>query len=762
MPDRTLLVPVAASVATATVVEDTIGYTPMRFKAGTRLKLTGNGFCPGTRVEVGNTLAIASTTVAPDSRSLLFHMPRLATTGPVTVVPPGANARPYVTSNMVTTRTFRSYNAYQFENFDWGSLSWGELVDAYGKGDMFIRANPCWPLYYCPVPTGIPNPLAYLSFLTLKTMAPESNGHCFGMVRTLPYFLFGLRHPGQFTPGADHPYALGSSSGPGSKLRHFIDGQHTVQWSVEALHAFLNRSTNVADQVQRIKSSLRSDFPGVALFYGGANKTVGHVVTAYDLKETSNGFDIYVYNNNTPFRPAVEIGPSKVDAHRDRETGDQGVIRVRGNKWTFVNGSSSWSGTGGTMWAMPSNTAPRDPTLVTLPSTLLTFTLGQFGSPSGAARVGVVPAGVEWLPALDKRASPMTVGTLLANGERSLSHIIRGSKRGTYSELLTGNGFSAAVMKVRTDAGVVDRITANPKMRSIQFSGTKSRPVELTIAVANGRSETRTAIIHTTTRPGDSERVRLARNGALIYEHTGKETAFSVELSSSAPSAGTPRVTTGPLRISAGDRVTISPRDWRSLSKLRLEVRHAGRARIVRTITSRRVIPDVGVHVSRPKFQQSVGGREVLLTTTFSRVPTNATGAVLLQLKHAGRVVKSRAVPLYRIRAGLRVDHWQLPKHLGAGYRLDAHITVIAGQRRPATLTITRSAVVPGPKGSAHHVVRRGDTLWDLARHRLPSGATDTEITREWHRWYNVNHRVVGDDPDLIFPGQILRVPSMP
>ncbi|GAA5027493.1 hypothetical protein GCM10023258_22290 [Terrabacter aeriphilus] len=56
--------------------------------------------------------------------------------------------------------------------------------------------------------------------------------------------------------------------------------------------------------------------------------------------------------------------------------------------------------------------------------------------------------------------------------------------------------------------------------------------------------------------------------------------------------------------------------------------------------------------------------------------------------------------------------------------------------------------------------VRRGDTLWSIAAHHLGSGATPTSTAREWPRWYAANREVIGDDPDLLLPGQQLRPPE--
>jgi len=57
-------------------------------------------------------------------------------------------------------------------------------------------------------------------------------------------------------------------------------------------------------------------------------------------------------------------------------------------------------------------------------------------------------------------------------------------------------------------------------------------------------------------------------------------------------------------------------------------------------------------------------------------------------------------------------------------------------------------------------VVLRGDSLWSIAARQLPGEATDAEIDRTWHQWYSANAAVLGSDPNLIFPGQILLPPT--
>ena len=57
-------------------------------------------------------------------------------------------------------------------------------------------------------------------------------------------------------------------------------------------------------------------------------------------------------------------------------------------------------------------------------------------------------------------------------------------------------------------------------------------------------------------------------------------------------------------------------------------------------------------------------------------------------------------------------------------------------------------------------VVRRGDSLWSVAARHLGPDASEAEIARAWPAWFEANRAVIGDDPDLLLPGQVLRPPE--
>ncbi len=72
----------------------------------------------------------------------------------------------------------------------------------------------------------------------------------------------------------------------------------------------------------------------------------------------------------------------------------------------------------------------------------------------------------------------------------------------------------------------------------------------------------------------------------------------------------------------------------------------------------------------------------------------------------------------------------------------------------------------PAAPSAADRVVVRGDCLWHIAADsllgelgRLP---TDSEIATAVHAWWTANADVIGPDPDLLLPGQVLRPPGPP
>lgn len=71
-----------------------------------------------------------------------------------------------------------------------------------------------------------------------------------------------------------------------------------------------------------------------------------------------------------------------------------------------------------------------------------------------------------------------------------------------------------------------------------------------------------------------------------------------------------------------------------------------------------------------------------------------------------------------------------------------------------------RASSASSAGGVVDIVVHRGDSLWSIAARHLGPAATTAQIDAEWHRWFAANHHLIGDDANLITPGQVLSRPA--
>lgn len=68
---------------------------------------------------------------------------------------------------------------------------------------------------------------------------------------------------------------------------------------------------------------------------------------------------------------------------------------------------------------------------------------------------------------------------------------------------------------------------------------------------------------------------------------------------------------------------------------------------------------------------------------------------------------------------------------------------------------------LPGhPVAGPTVVVQPGDCLWELARRHAPGATSDLDVARLTRAWHETNRAVIGPDPDVVHPGQVLTVPT--
>jgi nucleoid-associated protein YgaU len=88
----------------------------------------------------------------------------------------------------------------------------------------------------------------------------------------------------------------------------------------------------------------------------------------------------------------------------------------------------------------------------------------------------------------------------------------------------------------------------------------------------------------------------------------------------------------------------------------------------------------------------------------------------------------------------------------------------------PTTPEPPSSSAVPdwpaGPDVTGAHVVVRGDCLWHIATEQLldqlDRPPDDHEVASAVRAWWRANADVIGPDPDLLLPGQVLLPPERP
>jgi nucleoid-associated protein YgaU len=86
-----------------------------------------------------------------------------------------------------------------------------------------------------------------------------------------------------------------------------------------------------------------------------------------------------------------------------------------------------------------------------------------------------------------------------------------------------------------------------------------------------------------------------------------------------------------------------------------------------------------------------------------------------------------------------------------------------AGHARPVDAPRWPSATTPvahpSRRRGASVTVQPGDCLWLIAARRLGQRASDAAVTAAWPRWYAANRPIIGADPNVILPGEVLQAP---
>jgi hypothetical protein len=88
-------------------------------------------------------------------------------------------------------------------------------------------------------------------------------------------------------------------------------------------------------------------------------------------------------------------------------------------------------------------------------------------------------------------------------------------------------------------------------------------------------------------------------------------------------------------------------------------------------------------------------------------------------------------------------------------------VSTKADQNADGNMNSATTASRPAPEPSGRLMVYPGDSLWSISQRELGPHATPQQIANEFERTFELNRDRIGDNPNVIVPGQELLLPSV-
>lgn len=713
MEERALSFPIVRRDGRVDSFEPTSGFAPRGLGGGSVITVRGTGFCPGAAVEFGTPRATApALTVAEDGTSLTVQVPHLAANGPLTVLTGG---RRYVSTDAFTPISGRTRQGFKFVNYTHQGVDLAALTELYGATQTQISFDPCNPLPgvippICPVPTGIPNPLAGI-YIGISNAALSGNASCFGIAVTSEHLMQRQVPISNFAPaGALFPADLdGFSStqldaqgspvrGPAPSLASRIRTWHTSQLSSSYLGYWIdNAAANVSNGNRGSRTTIENELragrhPIVALRFGSQ----GHAIVATGLRPGPGpqDYEIDVYDPNLPIDRADRTDPEARASNEERS-----VIHVRGNSWEFPGAFRPvWSGTSEHMVVSPLSVLGNQPVMPTDPFGVVSLLVPLASGASNVSQVEdasgkrLLGAGGALNPDAATRPAKGTITpTLTGTGSQPLYTLAAGSTTmtltgdavGTGGAAAMSPGFAAQVSGLKTAKGSTDELELAGKTGAVGIDAGLGGNVNATLARQLKNGDQLGADVRIGSADKGSHDLRLDQRSGLAYENDGSGPATLRAKLTWAGKKGTPGETTLPaVTVARGGSVTAVPKAWGKLgeSVIAITVKNA-RNEIVRRIGYRpRVARRVsGVAVALKPSKGSA--RQVSVRARFRAVPKDAVVKVAVYVRQGKKLVvtKDETIPAGKAK-GTKTSRFdvQLPK---GSSTIHATATVVSGAR---------------------------------------------------------------------------------
>jgi hypothetical protein len=688
-----------ADVGTSSFAATTVS-TPALHQPGSQLTLHGSGFCPGTKVAIGDALEGGETendatpeSIAPNGTTLTFRAPRGAITGPIQALAGGATP---IDGPSLTVRTFRNTYGFSWKNHDYGLRLNDELGDElFGQNETNFEPVPGWL---------VRKPEAVLFEEMTNKHIP--GGICFGMAFTS---LLMHEFPGEVfrfpRTGGNDAWHLDSASMPSEPLLRAVTENFSLQFTDQLIPAELNAVLGIHgtnDDINAIEEELAAGHPvEIGLIHWSGLSVEGHSVLAYDSRPyPGGGTVVYLANSNIPYGPGEE---SSSEAHNLAQFDNSEIVIKEGN-WTFPEGAQfkghvPWSGSEADMVVyrhheLPfiNGERPHLPNLATATVmaifgsaadgvTQLSDGHGSLFSGGTLAPRGSWPKGVAPLPDFTSQATPLQLVSFNPKLAGPLTATVaRSAGGGAMSFNLPG---LQASLQAGSHAGQRDRVTVDPRSDTVGYQSSTAHAtlagslLSAPGAAAGARASTaaRTpasdhlAQFHTTSSHGGQLTFSFPQGRTFVARSTGGSSSLSLTLSAISTSGAPVAVQLPTTRLGNGATLRVAPADWRALGsaavRITLSIHGHTSSRSVKGRTLAKRFASI-----RSVALTSLGGRHYRLEVALSarHAPKQASLSVAASVLSHGRLLEqASANRLSGSTLNLGQEHLLLPKPLAPG-----------------------------------------------------------------------------------------------
>lgn len=610
-------------------VSGKVAYTPRDQQAGSPIEIYGQGFCDTGTVEIGNQKASVPVTVQHKTGNngpydyVRVDVPRLATTGHVTMTTGAPAATSDPSSGSVTVDNYRNTEAWNFENFK-PQLQWDDMVQAFGDKQTYFQLDPCGVATlgaaHCPVDL-TPDPTALAWWAVSQAF---EGGACFGMTLATQRILEGIDSlPGNPASIFDAPAPDVSDAAQGQHgvqpVLDLIKADHLMQLSTEFLSEFLGsqlgatfgftNSDEVATAITNVLATGR--FPLLQLTDG-----TGHLLVPYDIFETAPGaYDVYLYDVNVEYNGNEDTSQlvngqlPDGDAHHDRMLASVLHLAADGS-WTLASTDDGnhqpYHGGLADINVFDPSSIPARPTLGSVSSGVNGIMASSGGAPQGdssmkgsSAEITQVSSGGKTLftsggdlntdhstrldaapyyPIVGSSSSSSSGAKMIDVGSKvhNLTVSTTGTKSGAASLALVQGGYVGEV-NASTTHGQHQSASFGSSADTVSYTGTTNQPLDLQV-VHSGTSGAETVGVNLASG-GKGDKLALAKDGTVKLSHSGAATSYSLTLSGGGTKGLPGTFTTQPLHLGSGT-VKISKIRWTALSGHTMKLR-IGSHRIV-------------------------------------------------------------------------------------------------------------------------------------------------------------------------------------